>query len=266
MNLCIDVGNSQIHGAVYDDDRFVMQFRKETSVRASRDEIGLFLVSVLREHGVAPESIARIGVCCVVPDAVYPIRNACRIYFELEPLFLEAGVKTKLKIRTRNPLEVGADRIANAIAVVDMYPERNVLVVDFGTAITLDAVTKDRDYLGGAICAGLRLSMEALGSKTAKLPYVEITKPKAALGRSTTECIQAGLYFGYLGMMRELIARLKKEAFGDEACLVISTGGISQLYRDSGLFDETVSDLVLRGMISVLKMNQAEEDAAYEAV
>lgn len=258
MNLCIDVGNSQMHGAVYDGDTFVAQFRKESG-RASRDEIGLFLVSVLRERGVDPKKIERIGISCVVPDEMHSLRNACRIYFNIEPLFLEAGVKTGLKIKTRNPLEVGADRIGNAIAVGSMYPESNVVVVDFGTAITLDAVSAQREYLGGSICPGLGLSMEALGSKTAKLPFVEITQPKAALGRSTIECIQGGLFFGYLGMIRELVSRIKQEAFGNENCRVIATGGFSQLYRDSGLFDEIVPDLVLRGVNAVLDLNPEEE-------
>lgn len=258
MNLCIDVGNSQFHGVVYDGEELVVQLRKESSTRSSRDEVGLFLVNVLREKGVDPKAIERIGVSCVVPDEVHSLRNACRIYFGVEPLFLEAGVKTKLKIKTRNPLEVGADRIANAIAVGELYPERNVVVVDFGTAITLDAVTANREYLGGSICAGLGLSMEALGSKTAKLPFVEIMKTEAALGRSTIECIQGGLYHGYYGLIKELIGRISKEAFPDEDCLVIGTGGFSQLYRDSGLFNEIVPDLVLRGVNVMLALNPQE--------
>lgn len=247
-----------MHGAVYDGDRLVTQFRKESS-RSSRDEIGLFLVSVLREHGVNPERVERIGISCVVPDEVHSLRNACRIYFDLEPLFLEAGVKTRLKIKTRNPLEVGADRIANAIAVAEMYPDFNVVVVDFGTAITLDAVTANREYLGGSICAGLGLAMGALGSKTAKLPFVEINAPKRALGRSTTEAIQSGLYFGYLGMIRNLVERIREEAFGEEPTRVVATGGFSQLYKDAGLFDEIVQDLVLRGVNAMLDWNPVDE-------
>ena len=255
MNLCIDVGNSQLHGVVYDGDQHVAQLRKESSSRTSRDELGLFLVNVLREKGVDPKKIERIGVSCVVPDEVHSLRNACLIYFGIEPLFLEAGIKTKLKIKTRNPLEVGADRIANAIAVGDLFPDTNALVVDFGTAITFDAVTAKREYLGGSIMAGLGLAMQALGSKTAKLPFVEITKAESALGRSTIECIQGGIYHGYYGMVKELIGRIRQEAFGDEECVVVATGGFSQLYRDSGLFDEIVPDLVLRGINIVLALN-----------
>lgn len=254
-SLCIDIGNSQMHGGVYRDGKMITQFRKESSARTSRDELGLFLVSVLREMGIDPKTIKRIGICCVVPDLVHSLKNAARIYFGVEPLFLEAGIKTKLKIKTRNPLEVGADRIANAIAASDLYPDQDALVVDFGTAITFDAVSKEKEYLGGSICAGMGLSMEALGTKTAKLPFVEITNSKRALGKSTIECIQSGLYFGYLGMIKELVGRIHQEAFGDEPCKVIATGGMSQLYRNAGLFDVIIPDLVLQGINVVLAMN-----------
>jgi len=259
MNLCIDIGNSQMHGVVFDGDRHVAQLRKESSSKASRDETGLFLVSVLREKGVDPKAIKRIGISCVVPDVVHPLRNACRMYFGVDPLFLEAGIRTKLKIKTRNPLEVGADRIANAIAVGELFPDVNAVVVDFGTAITFDAISKNKEYLGGSICAGLSLAMEALGSKTAKLPFVEIHQTDTALGRSTIECIQSGLFFGYQGLIKELVERIRSEAFGDDHCKVVATGGFSQLYRDSGFFDEIVPDLVLRGVNAVLAMNPKEQ-------
>lgn len=245
-----------MHGGVYDaNGELVMQIRKESSLRVSSDEMGLFLVSALREKGVDSEAIDRIGVSCVVPDEVYTIRVACREYFDTEALFLEAGVKTKLKIKTRNPLEVGADRIANAIAAIELYPETNVVVVDFGTAITFDAISENREYLGGSICAGLGLAMEALGTKTAKLPHVEIVKAPRALGRSSIESIQGGLYYGYLGLVKELIDRIGEEAFGVGARRVVATGGFSTLYRDLGVFDEIVPDLVLRGVNTMLAMN-----------
>ncbi len=261
MNLCIDVGNSQLHGAVYRNDAsLAMQIRKKSSHRVSSDEMGLFLVSALREKGIDPGEVNRIGVSCVVPEEMFTLRVACREYFDSEPLFLEAGVKTRLKIKTRNPLEVGADRIANAIAATELYPEENVVVVDFGTAITLDAVSSEREYLGGSICAGLGLAMEALGTKTAKLPHVEIVHAENALGRSSIESIQGGLYFGYLGLVRELVAKIGKEAFGDFDCRVVATGGHSQLYDKENLFDDIVPDLVLQGVNTMLEMNPMGEN------
>ncbi|HCR30571.1 MAG TPA: type III pantothenate kinase [Opitutae bacterium] len=267
MNLCIDVGNSQLHGAVYrHSGELKMQLRKESSNRVSSDEMGLFLVSALREKGIDPGSISRIGISCVVPEETHTLRVACREYFNTEPLFLEAGVKTKLKIKTRNPLEVGADRIANAIAASELYPNGNVVVVDFGTAITVDAVSVEREYLGGAICAGLVLAMEALGTKTAKLPHVEIVRTNRALGKSSIESIQNGLYFGYLGLVRELVGQIGKEAFGLDSYKTIATGGYSQLYRDENLFDEIIPDLVLQGVNTILKLNPIEGKPGPEIV
>jgi len=255
MILCLDVGNTTIHGGVFDHDELEVQFRRTSEFRASSDELGLFLRSVLRENSVDPASIERIAVCSVVPDAIHSLRNACLKYFAQTPFILQAGAKTGLKIKYRNPLEVGADRIADAIGAVHLYPGKNIIIGDFGTATTFSAVTKDKKFLGGAILAGLRLSMEALEEKTAKLPPVEIISMKEALGRSTVESIQSGLFFGQIGMAKELKARITAEVFKDEAPIVIGTGGFSGLFEREGLFDVVVPDLVLRGLNLALRMN-----------
>ncbi|MBC7397834.1 MAG: type III pantothenate kinase, partial [Bdellovibrionales bacterium] len=171
---------------------------------------------------------------------------------------LQAGVKTGLKIKYRNPLEVGADRIANSIAAIQLYPGRDVVIVDLGTATTFCAVTRDKDYLGGAIIPGLRISMEALESRTAKLPSVEIVRPEVACGRSTIESIQSGLYYSHLGAMRELIGRYQKELFNDERPFVIGTGGFSRLFQGMDIFDAEIPDLVLYGLLSALRLNDGD--------
>jgi type III pantothenate kinase len=183
------------------------------------------------------------------------LKNACKKYFNLNPFLLQAGVKTGLKINYRNPLEVGADRIANSIAGTHLYPKKNLLIVDLGTATTFCAITKDKDYLGGSIVAGLRLNMEALESKTAKLPSVEIVATKEALGRTTIESIQSGLYFGHLGTMREISKRITDECFDGEKPFIIGTGGFSSLFEREKMFDVTQHDLVLQGLNIALKMN-----------
>src|SRR3989339_561813 len=193
MILCIDVGNSQIHGGVFNGGELTVQFRKTSRQQFSSDEIGLFLKTVLRENSVDPDSISGISICSVVPDLNHSIRNGCIKYFRIEPFFLKAGVKTGLKIQYRNPLEVGADRIANAIAAMHFYPNRNLIVVDFGTATTFCAISKKKEYLGGIILPGVKISMEALESKTAQLPIVEIKKTDVVIGKSTVESIQSGL-------------------------------------------------------------------------
>src|SRR6516225_3852046 len=177
MLLALDVGNSQIFGGVYEAANLKLTFRRTSSIRASSDEFGTFFRAILRENDVDPAQIHNAAICSVVPDAVHSLRNCFRKYFRLEPFLLQPGAKTGLKIRYRNPLEVGADKIANAIGAVTRFPGRNLQIVDFGTATTLCAVSKDREYLGGIITPGLSISMAALESHTARLPSVEIVRP-----------------------------------------------------------------------------------------
>lgn len=255
MILSLDVGNTTIHGGVFSGEQLKMQFRRTSEFRASSDELGIFLRGVLRENGHDPASIKQIAICSVVPDAIYSLRGACIKYFGVTPFLIQAGTRTGLKIKYRNPLEVGADRIANAIGATHLYPDRNLLIVDFGTATTFCAVSKEKEYLGGVILAGLKISMEALESKTAKLPPVEIVHLKQTLGRSTVESIQSGLYFGHIGMIREISQRLSNECFQGEKPLVLATGGFAGLFDNAGLFDVIIPDLVLKGLNIALLMN-----------
>ena len=180
MILAVDVGNSQIFCGVFDGEELKTTFRRTSTIRASSDEFGMFFRAILRENGVDPELIDMVGICSVVPDAVHSLRNCFRKYFRVEPFLLQPGAKTGLKIRYRNPLEVGADKIANAIGALGRFPGRHLLIVDFGTATTLCAVTKDKEYLGGIIMPGIHISMVALDSQTARLPEVEIVRPSEA--------------------------------------------------------------------------------------
>ena len=261
MILCLDVGNSQIYGGVFDNSKPVFNFRKNSKTGASSDELGLFLRAVLRENGVEPDLIGQIALCTVVPEVLHSLRGACLKYFDLEPFIFQAGVKNGLKIRYRNPHEVGADRIANAVGAVQKYPGKNIIIVDFGTATTYDAVTSDKEYLGGVIVAGMRISMEALESKTAKLPTVEILRPDGVVGRSTIEAIQSGLYYGNLGAIKELVKLITDESFSGKKPIVIGTGGFSRLFEKTELFDAIIPDLVLSGLIHALKINSDKPQA-----
>lgn len=267
MILCLDVGNTQIHGGVFDKDQLICQFRKTSKDQSSSDEYGLFLRSILRENNVDPQSIKHITFCSVVPSVVHSLRSACLKYFKLTPFILQSGVKTGLRIKYKNPAEVGSDRIANAVAATHMYPQKNLIIVDFGTATTVCVISKDKDYLGGAILPGIRISMEALETKTAKLPKVEILKKESAIGQTTVDSMQIGLFFGQMGMVREIVNRSREEAFGQEECRVIGTGGFSSLFDKSGIFDQTVTDLALRGLYLSLQLNLLKEvqNASYNA-
>lgn len=249
MMLCLDVGNTQIFGGLFENEKLVHSFRLTTSDSKTSDEIGLFLKSVLVENGFDPKRIQKVGVCSVVPKQDYSLRNAILKYFKLTPFFLDTGVKTGIKIKLGNPKEVGSDRIANAISACELFPNKNLVIIDFGTATTVDVVTKEKDYLGGVILAGVRLNAEALVERTAKLPSVKITKANAAIGKNTVECIQSGLYYGTLGAIREIVKRVKEEAFAsDSDALVIATGGLAQLFSGEDIFHIEVPDLVLQGI------------------
>lgn len=252
--LCIDVGNSQMYGGVFEGDTLCLRFRHSSKVSTS-DELGIFLKMVLRENEYNPASINQIAICSVVPQIDYSLRSACLKYFSVEPFILQAGVKTGLNIKYRNPLEVGADRIANAIAATHRYPETNIIVIDFGTAITFCAITAKKVYVGGAIMPGLRLSADALSLNTAKLPKVEIIKTTHVVGRSTIESIQSGVFYGVLGACKELIQRIKTELFVDESVTVLATGGFASLFEQQDLYDVLLPDLVLEGIKLAAHMN-----------
>ena len=255
MILALDAGNSQIFGGLFEDGVLTVRFRKPARMPTTSDELGLFLRAVLRENGRDPSRVAQIAMCSVVPEIVYSLRSCCRKYFGLDPFVLQAGARTGLKIRYRNPLEVGPDRVANAIAATHLYPDRNLIVIDFGTASTFDVIRAGRDYLGGIILPGIRISMEALEKNTARLPNVEILPATELVGRSTVEGIQSGLYFGTRAVVRELTREIRDQVFGGEAPLVIGTGGFSRLFERDRLFDALLPDLILVGLERALALN-----------
>lgn len=261
MLLCLDVGNTQIHGGVFDAaGDLCIQFRKSTLPIGTTDELGIFFLAVLRENGVDPKQVAQVAICSVVPAALYSLRGAAEKYFRCEPLVLQAGVKTGLKIKYRNPAEVGADRIANAIAAVQRHPGQDVLVVDLGTATTIEVITAEADYLGGAIMPGLGMAADALASKTAKLSRVEIAPPPAVLGRTSVESIQSGLFHGHVGAMRHLLTRMAAEAFDGRKPVVLGTGGFARMFEREGLFDAVVPELVLLGLRRAAELNGPESN------
>ena len=270
MILSLDVGNTQIYGGLFEkasgSEKMLVSFRRNSKQGSSSDEIGVFLRMVIRENGFEPKNVKQIVLCSVVPEVIHSLKGACQKYFNIVPFILQAGVKTGLRIKYRNPLEVGADRIANSIAASSLYHNRNLILVDLGTATTFCAVTKDRDYLGGSIIAGLKLSMESLEAKTAKLPSVEIISKNEALGLSTVESLQSGLYYGHLGAMREIITKISQECFHGEKPLVIGTGGFCNLFEKEKLFDAIVPDLVLQGNLIALRLNSLSSKSSFAGV
>ncbi len=257
MLLCLDVGNSQMYCGVYDGDKLSVQFRRTSTVRSSSDELGVFLRSALRENGMVPEHITNIAICSVVPDMIYSLRSCCQKYFDIDPLIMRPGIRTGLRISYKDPKEVGADRIADAIGAIKLYPDRNLIVVDFGTATTVCAITHEREFLGGNIIPGVRLSMDALEEKTAQLPSVEIVPVTSAIGRTTVESIQNGLFWSNVGMVKEMVLRITEQAFQDHKPIVIGTGGFAHLFDGVDLFDAVVPDLILVGLREAVRLNSS---------
>ena len=255
MILALDIGNSQIFCGVFDREELKVQVRYASKAQISSDEFGVFLRGALRENGVDPDSIRTIGISSVVPELNYALRACCQKYFNIEPMLLQPGIKTGLKIDYKDPKEVGSDRIADAIGAVKMFPERDLILVDFGTATTVCAISKDRVFLGGNIMPGIRLSMEALESKTSKLPSVEIKPAKEVMGKTTIESIQRGLYWSNVGMIKEITSRISEEVFAGGTPLRLATGGFSHLFDRESLFDHVVTDLILVGILEALRIN-----------
>jgi type III pantothenate kinase len=256
MLLCLDIGNTHILGGIFKQDDLIARFRYSTHLLGTADQFGIFLLNVLQAKHICIEEISSVAVCSVVPSCDFTVRHTISSYFKVKYFVLRPGVKTGLNIKYKNANEVGADRIANAIGAMQLYPNKNILIVDMGTATTVCVLTKNRDYLGGIILPGMRLGMESLKANTAKLMEVDIEIPKQYIGRTTRESIQAGLYFGQLGSLKEIIAGIKQEYFSGENLLSIGTGGFAQLYKEKSLFDVILPDLVLLGLQKAYYISQ----------
>ncbi|AJC48226.1 type III pantothenate kinase [Allofrancisella guangzhouensis] len=248
MLLVMDVGNSHIHAGVFDGDKLINQTRYATaSVDSTSDQLGVFLRQVLRENNIDPNHITGCAISSVVPHLNYSLGSAIIKYFDLKPFFVNMNLKLNLDMSAVEAHQVGADRIASCIGAIADYPDRNLVIIDLGTATTLDVVTKDRKYLSGCILPGVKLSLNALCQGAAQLPSITIVKPNMAIGNDTVTNIRAGLYFGHLGALKELKSRVIKE-IGTNDVYTIATGGFASLFKDEGIFDEISPDLILRGI------------------
>jgi type III pantothenate kinase len=246
MLLVVDVGNTNIVLGLYDGDRLAASFRLSTGRPRTADEFYIDLVALLRTRGLDAQAIDDAVLGSVVPPITPALERMCRELLHLDPLVVGPGIKTGISIRYDNPREVGADRIVNAVAAFDRVQD-SVVVVDLGTATTFDCVSTRGEYLGGVIAPGIQISSEALFNSTAKLPKIDITKPTQVVGRTTVSAIQAGLYYGYLGLMDGILTHVKAEMGGVKR--VIATGGLAELFvPGSSQIDELCPELTLDGL------------------
>ena len=254
MLLVIDVGNSNIVLGIYEDDRLVKDWRVSTDKSKTTDEYGILVHDLFRLAGIAFDDVHAIIISSVVPTLTGVLEKLSAQYFGFSPYVVGPGIKTGMPIHYDNPKEVGADRIVNAVAGFEKY-RRPLIIVDFGTATTFDYVNKKGEYCGGAIAPGLAISLEALFQKASKLPRVEIVKPAFVIAKNTVNSMQAGIFFGYVGMVDEVVNRMKAES--RENPKVIATGGLAALIApESKTIEEIDNYLTLDGLRILYQRNR----------
>jgi len=254
MILVIDVGNTHTVIGVYKEEKLLGYWRVSTDLNKTEDEYGMLVKNLLSNSNLSLSDIKSVVISCVIPPVSWILKKMSIDYFKVSALVVGPGIKTGICIKTDNPKEVGADRIVNAIAAYKLYGGP-VIIVDFGTATTFCAVDKEGVYLGGAIAPGLEISAEALFEKTAKLPKIELIKPKHSIGSNTITAMQSGMFFGYLGLTNELIRRFKRE-LGEDS-VVVATGGQAELIgSESKLINKINPLLTLEGLRLIYEMNK----------
>ena len=254
MLLTIDIGNTNITLGLYEGEKLGPRWRLATDHERMPDEFGLQLVGLMSHAGKSNGDLNGVCLASVVPPLTGRVVDACRRYLEQEPLVVDTGVKTGVRIRYEDPRAVGADRIVDAAAVQRLYGGP-ACVVDFGTATTFDAISKEGDYLGGAIAPGIGIAAEALFLRTAKLPRVDLQRPPNAIGRNTVHSMQSGLLFGYVALVEGMVKRFRQELGAETK--VIATGGLAELIaRETDIIEIIAPWLTLDGLRIIWAINQ----------
>jgi type III pantothenate kinase len=259
MLLVLDVGNTNTVLGVFEisaeSSRLIAHWRVSTTKTQTVDEYGVLFRNLFAMNGLEVTAVKGTVISSVVPPLDSTLREVCERYFHSQPLFIEPGVKTGMPVHYDNPAEVGADRIVNSVAAFEKYGGP-CIIVDFGTATTFDVVSKKGEYLGGVITPGIGISADALFSRTARLPRVDVRKPPRVLATNTVNSVQSGLYYGYIGLIDGILERLLAE-MGDKVA-VVATGGLAPLMGEGSKYIEKVDDLLtLEGLRIIYERNQA---------
>ena len=254
MILVIDVGNTNITFGVYKKTELVTTFRMMSNVSRTSDEYGMMITALLANNGVPAEKISGAIIASVVPNLMHALTGAVAKYIKVKPMVVGPGTKTGIKIVTENPREIGADRIVDAVGAYEKYGGP-VLVLDFGTATTYDLVTDKGEFAAGITAPGIKISAKALWNDTAKLPEIEIKKPKSILAQETISSMQAGLVYGQIGQTEYIIKCVKEES-GFDNLKVVSTGGLGRLISDeTDMIDVYDAALTLDGLRIIYEKN-----------
>ena len=256
MLFAIDIGNTNIAMGVYQGNNLKYHWRISTDTNKTSDELGVLLNQLFEYNGASFKNISAVVISSVVPTIMSDMAAMCEEYIGVKPLIIGPDIETGLVIKFDNPKEIGADRIVNAVAAIEKY-NAPAIVVDFGTATTFDAISSEKYYLGGAITPGIGISMDALFSKAAKLPRIELQKPDSIIGKSTVKCMQAGILYGYIGQIDGIVNRMKKELGGSP--VAIATGGLAGFiapYCDT--VDHIDPHLTLEGLKIIFARNECQ--------
>lgn len=260
MLFVIDIGNTQTVLGVFEGEKLRRDWRISTEKKKTADEYAVLIQSICSASGVSFEAFKAVAISCVVPPLLETFQEFCRKSLHLDPLLVEPGIKTGMPILMDNPREVGADRIVNAVAAY-RQARRACVVVDFGTATTLDCISAAGEYIGGVIMPGVGISLEALVQKASKLPRVEIASPRTVIGKNTVHCMQSGILFGYVSMVDGMVERIRREMRED--AYVIATGGMAERVAPESVTIQKVDRyLTLKGLQILYEMNRKEESCS----
>ena len=249
----LDVGNTNTVLGVYEQEELKYHWRIETSRNKTEDEYGMVVKALFEHVGLSFHDISGIIISSVVPPIMFSLERMCQKYFHLKPLIIGPGIKTGLNIKYENPREVGADRIVNAVAGIHLYGSP-LIIVDFGTATTYCYIDEHKQYMGGAIAPGITISTEALYSRAAKLPRIEIARPNDIVGKNTVTAMQAGIVYGYVGQVEGIVSRMKAQSKSEPK--VIATGGLATLVaKESDIIDVVDPFLTLKGLQLIYTKN-----------
>lgn len=254
MLLAIDIGNTNITLGMFQGEQVRATWRLAPDVNRLADEYGVLMISLLSQEGLSKSDVDAAVMSSVVPDLEPVFEQACARYFNVRPLVVGTGVRTGLRILYDSPRDVGADRVADAVAAIHLYGPP-LIVVDLGTGTVFDAISKEGDYVGGAIAPGMAIAAEALFRRAAKLYRVELARPKTAIGRNTVAAVQSGLIFGYVGLVEGIVTRFKEELGGQAK--VVATGGWAELIAsETSVIDVVDPNLTLTGLRILYELNR----------
>ncbi len=254
MLLAIDVGNTNTVFALHDGEGFVDQWRCNTESVRTADQYFVWLNQLMRHGGHDPAAIGEVVISNVAPATLFNLRVLCDRYFGCRPLVVgKEGCRLPVEVRVDNPREVGADRLVNTVSAYETYGP-DLVIVDFGTATTFDVVAGDGAYVGGVIAPGINLSLEALHAAAAHLPHIDVTVPQRVVGTNTVQCMQSGIYWGYVGLIEGLCARISAER--ERKMTVIATGGLAPLFaRATPVIEHVDDELTMRGLVLIHRFN-----------